>query len=54
MKRFKIPSGEITNLPYLRQTGSWSKSVYLSTGMATLKEVEVALNVLEESGTPNR
>ncbi len=52
LKRFKIPSGEITNLPYLRHIGSLGKPIILSTGMATLKEVEYALNVLEESGTP--
>ncbi len=48
---FKIPSGEITNLPYLRKVGSLKKQVILSTGMADLAEVEEALNVLEASGT---
>jgi N,N'-diacetyllegionaminate synthase len=48
---FKIPSGEITNLQYLRHIGSFAKTVILSTGMATLAEVKKALNVLEESGT---
>jgi N,N'-diacetyllegionaminate synthase len=48
---FKIPSGEITNLPYLRHIGFLNKSVILSTGMATLGEVEQAINVLEEAGT---
>ena len=52
LKRFKIPSGEITNLPYLRHIGRYGKPIILSTGMATLKEVEDALNVLEESGAP--
>jgi N,N'-diacetyllegionaminate synthase len=42
----KIPSGEITNLPYLRLIGSLGKKVLLSTGMATLEEVRIALNVL--------
>jgi N,N'-diacetyllegionaminate synthase len=41
---FKIPSGEITNLPYLRHIGSIGKRVILSTGMATIGEVEDALN----------
>lgn len=50
--RFKIPSGEITNLPYLRHVGAFSKSVLLSTGMATLGEIEAALDVLEIAGTP--
>ena len=51
-KRFKIPSGEITNLPYLRHVGAFGKSVILSTGMATLGEIEAALEVLETAGTP--
>jgi N,N'-diacetyllegionaminate synthase len=50
--RFKIPSGEITNLPYLRLIGSYCKPVILSTGMCTLGEIEAALGVLEQSGTP--
>ena len=49
---YKVPSGEITNLPYLRHIGRMGKPVILSTGMATLKEVEDAVNVLRESGTP--
>ena len=49
---FKIPSGEITNLPYLRKLGAIKKRVILSTGMADLGEVGDALNVLTESGTP--
>ena len=48
---FKIPSGEITNLPYLRHVGSLKKKVILSTGMSTLKEVESALNILIRAGT---
>ena len=48
---FKIPSGEITNLPYLRHIGGLNKLVILSTGMATLGEVEQAINALEEAGT---
>jgi N,N'-diacetyllegionaminate synthase len=50
--RFKIPSGEITNLPYLRHIGRLRKSVILSTGMATLPEIAAALAVLESAGTP--
>ncbi len=49
---FKIPSGEITNLPYLRHIGRLGKEVILSTGMATLGEVEAAIEVLETAGTP--
>ena len=48
---FKIPSGEITNLPYLRHIGSLTKQVILSTGMANIGEVEDALDVLIEAGT---
>lgn len=49
---FKIPSGEITNLPYLRHIGQLGGGVILSTGMATLGEVEGAIEVLEQAGTP--
>jgi N,N'-diacetyllegionaminate synthase len=49
---FKIPSGEITNLPYLRKLGALKKQLILSTGMADLGEIEDALDVLTESGTP--
>jgi N,N'-diacetyllegionaminate synthase len=52
LDRFKIPSGEITNLPYLRHMGRYGKPVILSTGMATLGEIEAALDVLEQAGTP--
>jgi len=48
---FKIPSGEITNLPYLRHIGSLNKKVILSTGMADIGEIEDALNVLIKAGT---
>ena len=46
----KIPSGEITNLPYLRHTASKKLPTILSTGMSTLEEVEKALQILEDSG----
>jgi N-acetylneuraminate synthase len=48
---FKIPSGEITNLPYLRHIGSLNKKVILSTGMANLGEIESALDILSLAGT---
>lgn len=48
---FKIPSGEITNLPYLRKLGALDKKLILSTGMADLGEIEDALEVLTGSGT---
>lgn len=49
---FKIPSGEITNLPYLRHIGRFGQAVILSTGMATMDEIEAAIVVLEQAGTP--
>ncbi|MDP2782319.1 N-acetylneuraminate synthase [Devosia sp.] len=52
MPIFKIPSGEITNLPYLRHIGKIGKEVILSTGMADLGEVEDALDVLTGQGVP--
>ncbi|MHB8099925.1 MAG: N-acetylneuraminate synthase [Sulfuricurvum sp.] len=52
MNIFKIPSGEITNLPYLRHIGSLGKEVILSSGMADLGEIEDALDILITSGTP--
>lgn len=48
---FKIPSGEITNLPYLQKIGSLNKKVILSTGMATMAEIGEALKILQMSGT---
>jgi len=47
---FKIPSGEITNLPYLCHIGKMGKPIIMSTGMSTLDEVHNALNILIESG----
>lgn len=49
--RHKVPSGEITNLPYLRAIGSFGKPVILSTGMANLGEIEAAIDVLEDAGS---
>jgi len=51
MQIFKIPSGEITNLPYLRHIGSLGKKVILSTGMANIGEIRDALDILIASGT---
>jgi len=48
---FKIPSGEITNLPYLRKIGRLKKKIMLSTGMADIGEIGNAINVLTEYGT---
>ncbi len=49
-KLWKIPSGEITNLPYLERVGKQRQSIILSTGMSTLNEIQEALNVLYDSG----
>jgi N,N'-diacetyllegionaminate synthase len=50
LDRFKIPSGEITNLPYLRHVGRFGKPLIMSTGMATMDEIAAALAVLEKAG----
>ena len=47
---FKIPSGEITNLPYLRKTARLGKKTILSTGMSSMEDIEAALTVLRENG----
>lgn len=46
----KIPSGEITNLPYLRKAASLFRSVILSTGMATISEIKDAIKVFTIAG----
>ena len=51
INHFKIPSGEITNLPYLHHIGQFSKPVIISTGMATMGDIEAAIDVLEQAGT---
>ncbi|MCA9409295.1 MAG: N-acetylneuraminate synthase [Candidatus Omnitrophica bacterium] len=47
----KIPSGEITNLPYLRKVGKLGKKIILSTGMSELEEIKTALEILVKAGT---
>ena len=47
----KVPSGEITNLPYLKKVGAMNKKVVLSTGMSVMNEVEEAISVLVGAGT---
>jgi len=47
---FKVPSGEITNIPYLKLLGSFKKKVILSTGMSNFKEISKAVKTLLESG----
>ena len=46
----KIPSGEITNLPFMRHVARCGKPIILSTGMSTLVEIEEALGVLQRAG----
>lgn len=52
MRVFKVPSGEVTNLPMLRAVARLKKKVILSTGMATLREVKEAVEVLCAAGLP--
>jgi N,N'-diacetyllegionaminate synthase len=51
IETIKIPSGEITNLPYLKCIGKLDKKVILSSGMSNLEEIGDALNVLIDAGT---
>lgn len=50
-KLFKVPSGEITNLPYLQHIGKLGLPIILSTGMATLGDIEAAIDIFEKAGT---
>jgi len=50
----KIPSGEITNLPYLRKIGGLRKKIIMSTGMSDLGEIKKAMEVLVKAGTPKK
>ncbi len=54
MRYFKVPSGEITNLPYLIKIAKLKKKVILSTGMANLKEIGEALKLLISYGTKKK
>jgi len=51
LSRYKVPSGEITNLPYLKQMGSYNKPIILSTGMSDMQDIKNAIDALEHSGT---
>lgn len=48
---FKVPIGEITNLPYLEKIGKLNKKIIISTGVATLEEIEDALDILLQNGS---
>lgn len=52
MDWWKIPSGEITNLPYLRRIAKLGQPVIMSTGMSTADEISQAVNILREGGVP--
>lgn len=47
---WKIPSGEITNYPYLKKIAELNQKIIMSTGMANLSEIESALDLLKENG----
>lgn len=49
----KVPSGEITNLPFLAQVGGKHLPVIMSTGMSTMDEVALAVDVLQKAGCPS-
>ena len=51
MPFWKIPSGEVTNLPYLLALAKTGKPVVMSTGMCEMEEIEAAIKVLRENGT---
>jgi len=48
---FKIPSGEITNLPYLKKVANLNTKIIISTGMSNLSEIEFALDILVQNGS---
>jgi len=50
--QFKVPSGEITNLPYLRRLAGFGKDLILSTGMASMGDIEAAIEAIEAEGLP--
>lgn len=54
LKIFKIPSGEITNVPYLKKIGSLKKRIILSTGMSNPNEIQSAIKILQNSGTKKK
>lgn len=51
---FKIPSGEITNLPYLKAIAKLNKKVFMSTGMSNLAQIQEALDILYKYGTKRK
>ncbi len=53
MSTIKIPSGEVTNLPFVLDIGRQARDIILSTGMCTMKEIETALKVLAFAFDPS-
>ena len=51
MDFWKVPSGEVTNLPYLEKIAKTGRKVIMSTGMCNMNEIEAAIDVLEKNGT---
>jgi N,N'-diacetyllegionaminate synthase len=51
MPFWKVPSGEVTNLPYLEVIAKTGKPVIMSTGMCEMEEIKAAINVLRANGT---
>lgn len=54
MGLWKIPSGEITNYPYIKKIAQYGEPVILSTGMCELSDIEAALDVLVGEGVPKK
>lgn len=53
MRIWKVPSGEITNLPYLIKVASMHQPIFLSTGMSTIDEIQIAVDLLNQNGCGN-
>ena len=54
LKTIKIPSGEITNIPYLKEIGKLKTKVILSTGMSNMNEIHKAIQILKSSGAKKK
>ena len=54
MDYIKIPSGEITNLPYLRKIAGMNAPIIMSTGMSNMEEIDCALHILEKEGVSHK
>jgi N,N'-diacetyllegionaminate synthase len=50
LRTWKIPSGDVTNLPYLLKIAKFNKPVILSTGMSTMDDIKSAINILKDNG----